>query len=104
MPSVSHRPDSLTSPVNFELDPTDSDGSVALQTATSNSAIVIHGTKDFATVGPGEFADLVLLHRNPLEEIGNAQRISARGCQRQGVQAKRLRRLLREAQELADQN
>jgi len=104
MPSVSHRPDSLTSPVNFELDPTDSDGSVALQTAASNPAIMIHGTKDFGTVGPGEFADLVLLHGNPLEEIGNTQRISAVVVRGRVFRRNDLDRLLREAQELADQN
>jgi imidazolonepropionase-like amidohydrolase len=49
----------------------------ALQTATINPALFF-GMEDRAgTVEKGKFADLVLLSANPLEDIGNTQRIAA---------------------------
>lgn len=49
----------------------------ALQTATLNPAIFLHRRADLGTVEPGKLADLVLLDRNPLEDIRNTRTISA---------------------------
>src|SRR5215469_8002751 len=70
----------------------------ALQTATSNPAVVIHRTNDFGTVEPGKFADVVLLDANPLEEIGNTRRISAVVVRGRLFRRSDLDGLLREAQ------
>ena len=76
----------------------------ALQTATLNPAVVIHRTKDFGAVEVGKFADLVLLDANPLEDIGNTQRISAVIVRGRVFRRNDLDHLLREAHELANQN
>jgi imidazolonepropionase-like amidohydrolase len=49
----------------------------ALQTATLNPAIFFHRRADFGSVEPRKLADLVLLDRNPLEDIRNTRTISA---------------------------
>ena len=49
----------------------------ALQTATLNPAIFFHRRADFGSVEPRKLADLVLLDRNPLEDIRNTRSISA---------------------------
>jgi imidazolonepropionase-like amidohydrolase len=49
----------------------------ALQTATINPAKYLGMTSSLGTVERGKLADLVLLDANPLESIGNTQRISA---------------------------
>ena len=49
----------------------------ALQTATLNPARVLELTESSGSVGPGKFADLVLLDANPLEDIRNTQKIHA---------------------------
>ena len=49
----------------------------ALQTATLNPAIFLHRSADLGTVEPHKLADLVLLDRNPLEDIRNTRTISA---------------------------
>jgi imidazolonepropionase-like amidohydrolase len=49
----------------------------ALQTATLNPAIFLHRQADLGSVEPRRLADLVLLDRNPLEDIRNTRSISA---------------------------
>ena len=45
----------------------------ALQTATLNPAIFLHRQADLGSVEPRRLADLVLLDRNPLEDIRNTK-------------------------------
>ena len=49
----------------------------ALQSATLNAARFFHRSRDWGTIEPGKFADLVLLDANPLRDIRNTQRINA---------------------------
>ncbi len=49
----------------------------ALQTATLNPARYLGATDYLGTVETGKLADLVLLDKNPLEDIRNTQKISA---------------------------
>jgi imidazolonepropionase-like amidohydrolase len=49
----------------------------ALQTATINPARFFGKEKEFGTIEKGKLADLVLLEANPLETIGNTQKIAA---------------------------
>lgn len=49
----------------------------ALQTATINPARYLGRTRDLGTVAVGKLADLVMLSRNPLTEIGNTRSIVA---------------------------
>jgi imidazolonepropionase-like amidohydrolase len=49
----------------------------ALQTATLNPSIFLHRRADLGSVEPRKLADLVLLDRNPLEDIRNTRTISA---------------------------
>lgn len=49
----------------------------ALQTATINPAIFFGKTAEWGTVAPGKAADLVVLARNPLEDIANTRSITA---------------------------
>lgn len=49
----------------------------ALQTATLNPAKYLDGADSLGTVAAGKLADLVLLDRNPLEDIRNTTRIRA---------------------------
>lgn len=49
----------------------------ALQTATVNPARFFGKEKEFGTIEKGKLADLVLLEANPLESIGNTQKIAA---------------------------
>jgi imidazolonepropionase-like amidohydrolase len=49
----------------------------ALQTATINPAKFLGKESDFGTVEKGKIADLVLLNANPLDDIGNTQKIAA---------------------------
>lgn len=49
----------------------------ALQTATINPAKFFGKEKEFGTIEKGKLADLVLLEANPLESIGNTQKIAA---------------------------
>jgi len=46
-----------------------------LQTATINPAIYFSIQKDYGTVEKGKIASLVLLNRNPLEDIRNTKDI-----------------------------
>jgi imidazolonepropionase-like amidohydrolase len=49
----------------------------ALQTATINPAKFLDKLNDFGTVEKGKIADLVLLDADPVNDIGNTQKISA---------------------------
>ena len=49
----------------------------ALQTATINPARYFGREQTLGTIGEGKAADVVLLDRNPLEDIGNTRRIHA---------------------------
>lgn len=49
----------------------------ALQTATLNPALFFRITKDYGTVAQGKVANLLLLAKNPLEDIGNTKAIEA---------------------------
>jgi len=76
----------------------------ALQTATLNPAVVLNATKDYGSVEAGKIADLVLLDANPLEDIANVDRISAVVLRGKLFGRADLDRLLRQAQQTADQN
>jgi len=47
----------------------------ALKTATLNPALFLNKEKDYGTVSEGKYASLVLLDKNPLEEIKNTKEI-----------------------------
>ena len=49
----------------------------ALQTATLNPAIFMEKEAEYGTIATGKKASLVLLEKNPLEEIGNTRTINA---------------------------
>lgn len=49
----------------------------ALQTATLNPAIFLHKENELGTVEEGKLADLVLLDKNPLEDIKHTREIDA---------------------------
>jgi len=58
--------------VDAGLSPTE-----ALQAATRNAGEFLATTKDSGTIASGNYADLVLLDANPLDDIHNSQRIRA---------------------------
>jgi imidazolonepropionase-like amidohydrolase len=49
----------------------------ALQTATLNPAVYFGRTAEWGTVAPGKTADLVVLSRNPLDDIANTRSVVA---------------------------
>jgi hypothetical protein len=49
----------------------------ALQTATLNPAMFLHKENELGTVEKGKLADLVLLDKNPLDDIKNTREINA---------------------------
>lgn len=49
----------------------------ALQTSTRNPAKFMGRSDTIGTIEKGKIADLVLLDANPLENIGNTQKINA---------------------------
>ncbi|HWF83361.1 MAG TPA: amidohydrolase family protein [Vicinamibacterales bacterium] len=51
--------------------------SQAIVSATRNGAIAARGLKDFGTIEPGKFADLLVLTADPLADIGNLKRVAA---------------------------
>lgn len=69
----------------------------ALRTATSAPAEFLGRSKDWGTVAPGKYADLVLLDANPLEEIRNTRRIRAVVVRGQLLDRVALDKLLTEA-------
>src|SRR5262249_56160801 len=52
----------------------------ALQTATINPARFLDREAELGTVEAGKLADLLLLHKNPLEDIANTPPIAAGGA------------------------
>jgi hypothetical protein len=47
----------------------------ALQTATLNPAKYLGKTDSFGTISPNKYADILLLAKNPLDDIGNTKKI-----------------------------
>ena len=45
--------------------------------ATRNGAIAARGLDDFGTIEPGKRADLLMLHADPLADIGNIRKVAA---------------------------
>ena len=74
----------------------------ALQTATINPAIFLHRTADLGTVESHKLADLVLLDRNPLEDIRNTRTVSAVFLDGQYFSTDQINRLRTHLKELAD--
>ena len=76
----------------------------ALQAATVNAARIMKKDDRWGTIAAGKQADLVLLDRNPLEDIRNTQRIA--GVVLRGMLLRRadLDRLLESAEDLASRN
>jgi imidazolonepropionase-like amidohydrolase len=74
----------------------------ALQTATINPAKFLGVSDSVGTVEKGKIADLVLLEANPLEDIGNTQRISAVVVNGRYLPKKELQKLLAAAEAAAN--
>jgi len=70
----------------------------ALRTATTNVALVLGVPGDLALVVPGARADLLLLDANPLEDVGNAERLAGVMVRGRWLPAAELRRMREEAQ------
>jgi imidazolonepropionase-like amidohydrolase len=51
--------------------------SQAIVAATRNGAYAARGLKDFGTLEPGKFADLVLLTADPTADIHNLRKVDA---------------------------
>jgi imidazolonepropionase-like amidohydrolase len=51
--------------------------SQAIVAATRNGAIAARGLDDFGTIEPGKRADLLVLHADPLADIGNIRKLAA---------------------------
>jgi imidazolonepropionase-like amidohydrolase len=73
----------------------------ALQTATINPAKFFGKEKELGTIEKGKLADLVLLDANPLEDIGNTQRINAVIVNGRYLPQETLRKLLVEVEAIA---
>jgi imidazolonepropionase-like amidohydrolase len=69
----------------------------ALRTATANPAIVLGVPGEFGIVVPGARADLLLLDANPLENIGNTERLAGVMVRGRWLGAAELRRLREQA-------
>jgi imidazolonepropionase-like amidohydrolase len=76
----------------------------ALQAATLTPAKVLNKANDLGTIETGKLADLILLDRNPLDDIRNTQRISAVILNGKLLDRKALDRLLLEAEQNAQKN
>ena len=72
----------------------------ALQAATLNPATYLGRQKDLGTVEPGKLADLVILEANPLEYIGNTERIAGVLVAGRYLDRQRLNQLLSETANL----
>jgi hypothetical protein len=75
-----------------------------LQAATLNPAVVLKRTRDFGSIEPGAFADLVVLDANPIDRIQNADRIFAVVLHGKLLRRRDLDELLRRGQRLAERN
>jgi imidazolonepropionase-like amidohydrolase len=73
----------------------------ALQTATINPAKFLGKEADLGTVEKGKLADLVLLDANPLDDIGNTQKIAAVFSNGRYYSRQQLDRLLADVQAYA---
>jgi imidazolonepropionase-like amidohydrolase len=70
----------------------------ALRTATANPAIVLGVPGEFGIVVPGARADLLLLDANPLEDVGNTERLAGVMVRGRWLPAAELLRMRAEAQ------
>jgi hypothetical protein len=70
----------------------------ALRTATSNVALVLGVPGQFGIVAPGARADLLLLDANPLEDVGNTERLAGVMVRGRWLPATELVRMRAEAQ------
>jgi imidazolonepropionase-like amidohydrolase len=73
----------------------------ALQSATRNPARYLDRLNDLGTVERGKFADLVLLDRNPLDDIRNTQQIAAVVTRGKLLDRAALRQMLGEVEQRA---
>lgn len=69
----------------------------ALRTATGNPAIVLGVPGEFGIVVPGARADLLLLDANPLEDVGNTERLAGVMVRGRWLEAAELRRMREQA-------
>lgn len=69
----------------------------ALRTATANPAIVLGVPGEFGIVVPGARADLLLLDANPLEDVGNTERLAGVMVRGRWLPPGELRRMRAEA-------
>lgn len=69
----------------------------AVETATTNPALLLGLSKTWGRVEPGYVANLVLLKANPLAKIENTQKIDAVITNGKLLNRKRLDQLLEEA-------
>jgi imidazolonepropionase-like amidohydrolase len=76
----------------------------ALQTATLNPARYLNLSQSFGTVEQGKIADLVLLHANPLETIGNTQKIAGVVVNGKYLPGEQLRTMLADVEAIANKN
>ena len=69
----------------------------ALRAATANPAVVLRAPGEFGIVVPGARADLLLLDGNPLEDVGNTERLAGVMVRGRWLPAVKLRRMREEA-------
>ena len=74
----------------------------ALQTATLKPTQYLGLSNSLGTVEPGKIADLVLLDANPLEQIGNTQKIAAVVVNGRFIGKTNLQQLLTQAEQTAN--
>jgi len=74
----------------------------ALQTATVNAAKFFGQEKEFGTIEKGKLADLVLLEANPLDSIGNTQKIAAVVVNGRYLPKEALQRMLADVEAIAN--
>lgn len=73
----------------------------ALQTATLNPAKFLKMEKTHGTIERGKIADLILLDANPLESIGNTQKIAAVVVNGRYLPKESLQRMLKDVEAMA---
>jgi imidazolonepropionase-like amidohydrolase len=70
----------------------------ALRTATANPALLLGVPGEFGIVVPGARADLLLLDANPLDDVGNTERLAGVMVRGRWLPASELQRMREEAQ------